>query len=41
MVDYIATDAHRPEHLEKMKDLTIPKKLITPLELICEGQRLF
>jgi len=41
MVDYIGTDAHKPEHLEKIKSLPVSKKLVDSLQVICEKQRLF
>lgn len=32
--DFLGTDAHKPAHLEKLKEITIPKKLITPIEAL-------
>ncbi len=31
-IHFVATDAHKPEHLEKIKQIKIPKKLETPLK---------
>lgn len=41
MYSYIGTDAHRPQHLEKLKDMHINKKLLASLEAICERQQHF
>lgn len=32
--DFIGTDAHKPAHLEKLKEITISKKLIAPIEAL-------
>ncbi len=38
MYDCIGTDAHRPDHLDKIKNLQIPYKLVDSLMDLCEGQ---
>ncbi|WP_224483109.1 tyrosine-protein phosphatase [Robertkochia aurantiaca] len=35
-IDYIGTDAHRPEHLEKIWNAKISKKLVKPLEVVLQ-----
>lgn len=39
MYEYIGTDAHKPEHLEKIKNLQVSKKLVDSLNTICQGQQ--
>jgi protein-tyrosine phosphatase len=36
MIDFVATDAHKPEHLEKIKHIKVAKKLIAPLQKAIE-----
>lgn len=37
MIDFTGTDAHKPEHLQKIKDIKISKKLIAPLQKAIEA----
>lgn len=41
MYDYVGTDAHKPEHLNKIKELQIPKNIVAPLTEICKQQQAF
>src|SRR5690554_4927311 len=39
MIDFIGTDAHKPEHLLKLKDMKVSKKLIPSLEKAVEATK--